>query len=147
MLGTSVAMTCHRICEMTAVRLPHKSLAVLWKEALSSCPQPRQLSLSPGGSPCKFLGVRCPLPLLPLSLEGITGHLLLSPPTGLETRGKQLPGCGGKRSWWVRCRTKPFHCLSGSLVPCSSWMGSNRNLDVSDLWLLSIIGEKLASDF
>lgn len=51
MLGTSVAVTCHRICEMTAVWLPRRSLEALREEGRllgfvsSCCPQPRWLEL------------------------------------------------------------------------------------------------------
>lgn len=44
MLGTSVAVTCHRICEMTAVQLLCRSLATLWKESSSLCPKRPLLS-------------------------------------------------------------------------------------------------------
>lgn len=150
MLGTSVAVTCHRICEMTAVQFPRRSLAELWKEPPSPCPQSGQLSLELGGSPSKFLGVRWPPPLFPLS----PGGRLWPPPL--------LPQLGGKQSessYLVRGKKKPvpwaleegfLGCLTGSMeanIIEHSWMGANRNLDVSDLWLPSLIGEKLASDF
>lgn len=47
MLGTSVAVTCHTICEITAVRFHRRPLATLGKKVSFSCPQSGQFLLLP----------------------------------------------------------------------------------------------------
>lgn len=133
MLGTSVAVTCHRICEMTAVRFPRRSLAVLWKEAPSSCPQPRQLSLWPGGSPRRFLGGRCPSAAFP-SVTG--GHLwpppVLAPPGGKPEGSSYL--IVGKKNLVGQALEEGFPLSSGLSCSIEAKSSSTAEWDPTEIW-------------
>lgn len=108
MLGTSVAVTCHRICEMTAVWFPRRSLEALREEGRllgfvsSCCPQPRWLELRSIPHPqCELLTVWGP-PGCSLCYQQTSLATSWSLPVRCKCRvQKQLPKCGEelRKNW------------------------------------------------
>lgn len=97
MLGTSVAVTCHRICEMTAVWFPRRSLEALREKGRllgfvsSCCPQPRWLSLELRSiPPAPMWASHCERPswLLTVLPANLSGHLLVSS-SQVQMRGSE----------------------------------------------------------
>lgn len=134
MLGTSVAVTCHRICGTPAVRLPRRSLAASERSPFL-LPPARAGSSSAGRFSVSAPGREAPS-AAPPSVAWAPPATSCSPPSprGCKPRAKGLVGRPGLLA----------------AVPCPPVLrldGSPQNQDVSDSRLPSVTGEELASGF
>lgn len=133
MLGTSVAVTCHRICRTTAVRLPRRSLAASERSPFL-LPPARAGSSSAGRFSVSAPGREAPSAAPPSVAWA---------PLATSCSPRHEAASHGQRGWWAG---QAF--LLPSPVPSVLRLdGSPQNQDVSDSRLPSVTGEELASGF